>query len=124
MRRELYEKVYVITTGPVSSLPPRLGYFSCFLSSADFFFKMNFFGNFFQEYHQSVKQFASRSMPTCFRAGLQRYQQTTLGGKELSQFRRVKLKRFSHPSVKCSGAQKKLLVEMVLSSIPPNKCFS
>ena len=28
----------------------------CFLSSADFFFKINFFENYFQEYHQSVKK--------------------------------------------------------------------
>ena len=34
------------------------------LSSADFFFKINFFEKFFQEYHQSVKQFGSRSGPT------------------------------------------------------------
>ena len=32
-----------------------------FLSSADFFFKINFFERFFQEYHQIVKQFGSRS---------------------------------------------------------------
>ena len=31
-----------------------------FLSSADFF-KINFFKKFFQEYHQNVKQFGSRS---------------------------------------------------------------
>ena len=29
-----------------------LGNFACFLSSADFFFKINFFEKFFQEYHQ------------------------------------------------------------------------
>ena len=34
-----------------------------FLSSADFF-KINFFEKFFHEYHQSVKQFGSRSGPT------------------------------------------------------------
>ena len=34
--------------------------FACFLSSADFFFKINFFlKKIFQEYHQSVKQFGS-----------------------------------------------------------------
>ena len=37
--------------------------FHAFMSSADFF-KINFWGNFFQEYHQSVKQFGSRSGPT------------------------------------------------------------
>ena len=37
-----------------------LGNFACFLSSADFF-KINFFEKFFWEYHQSVKQFGSRS---------------------------------------------------------------
>ena len=36
-----------------------LGYFSCILSSADFF-KIIFFENFFQEYRQSVKLFGSR----------------------------------------------------------------
>ena len=35
-----------------------------FASFADFFFKNNFFEKFFQEYHQSVKQFGSRSGPT------------------------------------------------------------
>ena len=34
--------------------------FSCFLSPDDFL-KINFFKKFFQEYHQSVKQFGSRS---------------------------------------------------------------
>ena len=41
--------------------------FFMFLSSADFF-KINFFEKIFQEYHQSVKQFGSRSGPTFFRA--------------------------------------------------------
>ena len=34
---------------------------SCFLSSADIFFKINFFKKFFHEYHQSGKQCVSRS---------------------------------------------------------------
>ena len=40
--------------------------FHAFLSSTDFF-KINFFENFFQEYHQSVKQFGCRSglCPNC-----------------------------------------------------------
>ena len=39
-----------------------LGNFSCFyVSSADFFFKINFFKRFFQEHYQSVKRFGSRS---------------------------------------------------------------
>ena len=37
-----------------------LGHISCVLSSVDFF-KIIFFEKFFQEYHQSVKQFGSRS---------------------------------------------------------------
>ena len=32
-----------------------------FLSSADFFLKINFLENFFKEYHQSVYRFVSRS---------------------------------------------------------------
>ena len=32
------------------------------------FFKINFFEKFFQKYHQSVKQFGSRSSPTHCRA--------------------------------------------------------
>ena len=40
-----------------------------FLSSAEFF-QMNFFEKFFQEYHQSVKQFGSRSGPTFCLSGL------------------------------------------------------
>ena len=36
----------------------------CFLSSADFFKIIFFFEKLFQEYHQSVKQFGSRSGPT------------------------------------------------------------
>ena len=32
-----------------------------YLLSADFFFKIDFFKKFFQEYHQSVKQFGPRS---------------------------------------------------------------
>ena len=34
------------------------------MSSADFFFKINFFEKFFHEYHQRVKSFRSRSGPT------------------------------------------------------------
>ena len=37
-----------------------LGYFACFLSSVDFFFKIiSFLEKSFQENHQSVKQFGS-----------------------------------------------------------------
>ena len=39
-----------------------------YLSSADFFLKINFFKKFFQEYHQSVKQFGPRSGLTFCRA--------------------------------------------------------
>ena len=35
-----------------------------FLSSADFFFKINFLKKFFQKYHQNVKQFGPWSGPT------------------------------------------------------------
>ena len=39
--------------------------FACFLSFAYFFFlKSTFFEKFFQEYHQNVTQFGSRSGPT------------------------------------------------------------
>ena len=41
-----------------------LGNFAYFLSSADLFQNQHFFKKFFQEYHQSVKQFGSRSGPT------------------------------------------------------------
>ena len=45
------------------SMPPgRI--FHAFLSFADFFSKMIFFEEFFQEYHQSVKQLGPRSGPT------------------------------------------------------------
>ena len=44
------------------SLPPGK-IFHAFLSFADFF-QINFFEEFFQKYHQSVKQFGSRSGPT------------------------------------------------------------
>ena len=40
-----------------------LGNFSCVLLTADFF-QNHLFKKFFQEYHQSVKQFGSRSGPT------------------------------------------------------------
>ena len=47
---------------------------------------MNFFEKFFQEYHQNVKQFGSKSGPSN-RIGVETvckgYQQTTLAGKEL-----------------------------------------
>ena len=49
--------VSYLTLCPLGNLYP-------FVSSADFFFKINFFENFFQEYHQSVKQFISISGPT------------------------------------------------------------
>ena len=49
-----------------------------FLSSAGSF-KINFFKKFFQEYHQSVKQFGSRSWSKLFTKS---YQQMTLGDKE------------------------------------------
>ena len=41
-----------------NSLPPEK--FCSFFVICSFFFKTNFFENFFQEYHQSVKQFESR----------------------------------------------------------------
>ena len=45
-----------------------LGNFYVFLSSADFFFKINFFKKFFQEYHLSVKQLDPDQGPTFCRA--------------------------------------------------------
>ena len=47
--------------------PCTLGNFSCFCCLL-IFFKINFVENFFQEYHQSVKQFGSRSGLTFCRA--------------------------------------------------------
>ena len=41
-----------------------LGNFACFFVVCNFFFKINFFKKIFQEYHQSVKKFVSRSGPT------------------------------------------------------------
>ena len=71
-----------------------LGNFACFffLSSVDFF-KINFFKIIFQEYHQSVKQFRSRSGPTFRRAWsgsklfakvISRRKKSPLVGKELT----------------------------------------
>ena len=45
-----------------------LGNLNAFLSSAVFFFKINFFENVFQEYLQSIKQIESRSVLTLSRA--------------------------------------------------------
>ena len=45
-----------------------MGNLHAFLLSADFFFKINVFENFLQEYHQSVKQCGFRSGPTLCRA--------------------------------------------------------
>ena len=45
-----------------------LGNFACFCCRLLIFFKINFFEKFFPEYHQSVKQFGSRSGPTFCRA--------------------------------------------------------
>ena len=52
-----------------------LGNFACFFVVCGFFFLINFFfkTKTFQEYHQSVKQFGSRSGPTFCKG----YQQTT-----------------------------------------------
>ena len=71
-----------------------LGNFACFFffSSVDFF-KINFFKIIFQEYHQSVKQFRSRSGPTFRRAWsgsklfakvISRWKKSPLVGKELT----------------------------------------
>ena len=66
--------------------------FMKFMSSADFFLKINFFEKFFQEYHQGVKQFVFRSGPTFCRAWsgskgfakvISRRQKSPLAGKEL-----------------------------------------
>ena len=42
--------------------------FSCFCCCLLIGFKINIFEKFFQEYHQSVKQFGSRLGPTFFQA--------------------------------------------------------
>ena len=46
----------------------RMTLLACFIVVCWFFFKINFLVKFFQEYHQSVKQFGSRSGPTLCRA--------------------------------------------------------
>ena len=43
-----------------------LGNFACFFCHLWIFLKTNFFKKIFQEYHQSVKQFGSRSGPTFY----------------------------------------------------------
>ena len=48
-----------------------------------FFFKINFFKNNFQEYHQSVKQFGSRSGPSFVRPDLDP-NCLSVAGKELN----------------------------------------
>ena len=69
-----------------------LGYFSWFLSSADFFFKIKFIEKFFQEYQLGVKLLGSRSSLTKCRAWsgsklfakvISRWQNSPLAGKEL-----------------------------------------
>ena len=63
----------------------------CLLGNFDFFFclliffKINFFEKFFQDYHQSIKQFGSRSGPTFWSGSklFASYQQMTLVGQDL-----------------------------------------
>ena len=63
MRLRLHNYVLVdlrshsLKAGFLTFLACILGIFSCFLSSADFLFKINFLKKFFQEYHQNVKYF-------------------------------------------------------------------
>ena len=66
--------------------PCLLGILTCFLSSAVFFFNINFFERFFQEYHQSVKQFGARSVRVWYWVQIvcKGYQQTTKVDKELT----------------------------------------
>ena len=71
------------------------GNFICFFVVCGFlFFNIKFFKNVFQEYHQSVIQFGSRSGPTFCRAWsgsklfskvISRWQKSPLAGKELRE---------------------------------------
>ena len=54
------------------------------------FFKIKFFENFFQEYHQSIKQFGSRSGPT-FHWGLIWVQIVCKGYQQMTLIGRVKM---------------------------------
>ena len=71
----------------------KLGSFHAFLSSADFFSKINFLRKkIFQEYHQNVKQFRSRSGPkSSVQTVCQGYQQTTLVNRELKHKKMIVL---------------------------------
>ena len=69
-----------------------LGNYACFFCCLWIFLKLLFFKNIFQEYHQSVKQFGSRSGPTfcrfwsgskLFAKAITRWQKSPLAGKEL-----------------------------------------
>ena len=69
------------------------GNFACFFVICGFFL-INFLKNIFQEYHQSVKQFGSRSGPTFCQASsgfkwfakvISRREKSPLAGKELGQ---------------------------------------
>ena len=62
-----------------------LGMFACLLAFADLCFQNHLFKTIFQKYHQSVKQFRSNSGGLYLGSNrLQRLQQTTLVGKELT----------------------------------------
>ena len=74
-----------------------LGKCFMFLCPVLIFFKIKFFEEFFQKYHQSVKQFGSRSGPTFVGPDLgsnclQKYQQTTQlsGFFDISEFEKGK----------------------------------
>ena len=58
-----------ITLISINSLHAEI-FFHYFCWLLIFLFKINFFENFFQEYHQSVKQFKTRSGPTKILSGL------------------------------------------------------
>ena len=60
-----------------------LFFFHAILSSADFFLKINVLKNFFQEYHQNVKQFGPLSGLIWVQTVCKGYQQTALVDKEL-----------------------------------------
>ena len=67
--------------------PCLLGILTCIFCRLLFlFFNINFFERFFQEYHQSVKQFGARSVQAwyCVQIVCKGYQQTTKVDKELT----------------------------------------
>ena len=91
------ENIYNLRWKICLSKPPVLPtvfFFAYIFVICNFFFKINFFEKFFQEYHQSVKQFRTWSGPTLYRARsgsklfakvISRGQKLPLAGKELNE---------------------------------------